>query len=344
MFELQELKAHWRSHKARTFRELNTDAYDRPMATFRPLGFEHFMPCFKPAWDKAFTKDLNLAGWRHEGMIPFTRHALWRKRGAPAPGSVYSSWSWSSSSGVQALSAPTAASVVSGSGPAPASSSPSSAEHPPHPLQPDARPLAPPSYPAALQEAIDYMEKAPPNPAGILDIEELVKHNNRLLEYSKIIASEFKKSSRVTEEACTARESARITSRDLFGMAGSVSGKEAMARLKAKDDEKKTAAAAAAAKNDDKKEKKAKETATQVIAGSELLKTIQRVGPNAIPKLSIADLWALLVNADPVGSITKPKTKGAALEKVQALTTVQSALRRFTHPPHRNFRHPRNLL
>ncbi len=37
------------------------------------------MKCFKPAWDIAFTKEHNLAGWRYEGMIPFTRHALWNK-------------------------------------------------------------------------------------------------------------------------------------------------------------------------------------------------------------------------------------------------------------------------
>jgi hypothetical protein len=299
------------------------------------------MPCFKPAWDKAFYKDLNLAGWRHEGMIPFTRHALWRKRGAPPPGSVDSSWSWASRSGALSLTPPTTTSVTaaSTSGLAPPSSSPPAAELPPHPLEPDARPLAPPSDPAALKEAFDYMEKAAPKPAGILDIEELVKENNRMREYSKIIADEFKKSSRVAEETI-AQETGRITSRDIFGIAGSATGKEAMARLKAKDDEKKAAAAATAAKNDDKKEKKAKETASQVIAGSELLKTIQRVGPNAIPRLSIADLWALLVNADPVGSITKPKTKAVALEKVQALTTVQSALRHFNPPEPQIFAPP----
>jgi hypothetical protein len=93
-----------------------------------------------------------------------------------------------------------------------------------------------------------------------------------------------------------------------------------MARLDVKDDEKKATTVADASKNDDEKEKKAKEIVAHVIACSELLKTIQRVGPNAIPsRLSIIDLWALLVNADPVGCITKPKTKGFALEKVQTL-------------------------
>lgn len=78
-----------------------------------------------------------------------------------------------------------------------------------------------------------------------------------------------------------------------------------MAMLKAKDDERKAKEAAASAKSDEKKEKKAKDTSAQVIRGSEILKTIQRVSPYAIPGLCIADLWALLINADPAGSIKK---------------------------------------
>ncbi len=37
------------------------------------------MKCFKQAWDIAFTKEHNMTWWRIEGMIPFTRHALWKK-------------------------------------------------------------------------------------------------------------------------------------------------------------------------------------------------------------------------------------------------------------------------
>ena len=42
----------------------------------KSLGYEHFMKCFKPAWDIAFIKEHNINGWRIEGMIPITRHAL----------------------------------------------------------------------------------------------------------------------------------------------------------------------------------------------------------------------------------------------------------------------------
>ncbi len=38
------------------------------------------MPCFELAWDKAFTVVRNLKGWRIEGLIPFNRNALWKKR------------------------------------------------------------------------------------------------------------------------------------------------------------------------------------------------------------------------------------------------------------------------
>ena len=107
--------------------------------------------------------------------------------------------------------------AASASGLAPPSASPPSAELPPHPLDLDARSLAPQSDPAALQHAFDYMEKAASKPAGILDIEELVKENNTVRECNEIIANEFKKSSRVAEETTT-QETRRITSKDIFGI------------------------------------------------------------------------------------------------------------------------------
>ncbi len=73
---LQELKAYWRLNKTKKYRAISNDGFK---TNFKALGYEHFMKCFKPTWDKAFTKDLNMAGWRVEGMIPFTRHALWKK-------------------------------------------------------------------------------------------------------------------------------------------------------------------------------------------------------------------------------------------------------------------------
>ncbi len=74
---LLELKSNCRNEKAKqVFREINDFGH---RSKFKVLGYEHFMTCFKPAWDIAFTNEHNMAGWRVEGMIPFTRHALWKK-------------------------------------------------------------------------------------------------------------------------------------------------------------------------------------------------------------------------------------------------------------------------
>ena len=79
----KELKGHWRRNKSRMFRDLNYGRLKTMYTSFVGIEFEHFMPCFKPAWDMSFTIKQNLAGWAHEGMIPFTRQALWSKRRAP---------------------------------------------------------------------------------------------------------------------------------------------------------------------------------------------------------------------------------------------------------------------
>jgi hypothetical protein len=64
---------------------------------YNPLGYKHFMPCFKLAWDHDITRQRNLVGWRIEGLIPFTIYALWRKRGAPSSKDGSSNFQWRSS-------------------------------------------------------------------------------------------------------------------------------------------------------------------------------------------------------------------------------------------------------
>jgi len=79
MFSLRELiKFNWRRHKARAFRDHNHDITCN-MSKLKTLSYEHFMKCFKPAWDIAFNKEHTITRWRIEGMIPFTCHALWKK-------------------------------------------------------------------------------------------------------------------------------------------------------------------------------------------------------------------------------------------------------------------------
>jgi hypothetical protein len=90
------LKAHWRKNKWKAYNEIiaNRLSHKTPL---KDLGFNHFMQCFKPAWDRAFNIEANMKGWAIEGIIPYTRRALWRKRGAPKPDSPeLPNFSWTS--------------------------------------------------------------------------------------------------------------------------------------------------------------------------------------------------------------------------------------------------------
>ncbi len=77
------------------------------------------------------------------------------------------------------------------------------------------------------------------------------------------------------------------------------------------------------------KEKLARETTALVVTtGSKIRKRLKEVGPSEMPRLNIIELYALLVNAVPQGSIPKPNKK-TRQEKVNLVPNAQAALRRF---------------
>ncbi len=75
-------------------------------------------------------------------------------------------------------------------------------------------------------------------------------------------------------------------------------------------------------------QKKALEVAALVTKGAELLQALERHGPSFISRLVIADILALMTNADPQGYVTKPKNKIEGLDRAHALGSVQAALSR----------------
>jgi len=95
----------------------------------------------------------------------------------------------------------------------------------------------------------------------------------------------------------------RISSRDIYGHAGSAIGDIALAMLKAKEDKRGAAAAATAATKDQAKDKRARDTTALVIIGSEIMKRLEQLGPSELHRLKIDKLHALLVNVDPQGSM-----------------------------------------
>jgi hypothetical protein len=65
-----------------------------------------------------------------------------------------------------------------------------------------------------------------------------------------------------------------------------------------------------------------------VTTRSEILKRLERLGPSELQRLKVDELHALLLNADPLGSIPKTNKK-TEQEKAILLPTVQAALSRF---------------
>ena len=123
----------------------------------RVLTFEHMMPCFKPAWDKGFTVERNLRGWRMEGMIPFNRNALWRKRAdLQLRASIGSSKTPSNQANPGSSSAPPPSTTPAA--PPPLAAHPDVAAPNPTPKDDDAPPLLG-HITERVQEAMDYVKK-----------------------------------------------------------------------------------------------------------------------------------------------------------------------------------------
>jgi hypothetical protein len=73
--DVYELKTEWRFQKTRLFTDLNKDRQVHTRG-HKVISWEQLMPCFKPAWDKGFTRERNLKRWRMDGHIPFNRNDL----------------------------------------------------------------------------------------------------------------------------------------------------------------------------------------------------------------------------------------------------------------------------
>jgi hypothetical protein len=150
--------------------------------------------------------------------------------------------------------------------------------------------------PANVRDALNYMKNVA-MPTGSLAVENIISDHLRLITACQVHAT-WANMPMVVDEVATGRER-RITCRNIFGLSGSVSGEEAMARLRAREEENKATDAFAAAKKEAAEAKKAKDTTTRVLLGSEILQKIKQGGPHVLRKLKIDELHALLINEYP---------------------------------------------
>ncbi len=289
----KELKADSRNRKVEEFKRINGGRRTK-YASYVPLDFQHFMKCFKPAWDKAVTVDLNMAGWRHEGTIPFTQHAFWRLCGAgPRENSSHAS---------NAIVGATSGSLTY-SGDA---MTPTTEESTPAPAY---------IMPERVKEALEYAKKTA-IVGGAIDVDGLMIQNLRMLEVSKVLA----------EWACICiapkPASTRITSTDLHGRPGSATGSESLQVLLARQVEVNAAKDIEDAKRESRLQKKAQDVVDQVQTSARLVKMLEEHGETAINRLTVSDTLALLVNADPQGEVRRPKNKTEGLQRVRGLPTI----------------------
>jgi hypothetical protein len=201
-----------------------------------------------------------MARWRVEGMIPFTRRALWRR--VEELRSIDASFSFSVSPGSTRPSQPEYPLDLLSPAPEDLLSTPLPAPIPP--LPPTRRTALPPMH-AAVLEALDYMSSIAPAASGFLDLHAVVMQNIRLVEAAKGI-KEWKQANTM-EEDNTDNINGIITSRNIFGMAGSATRPGALAMLRAKEDDRLAAVATATIKENQAKDKIVKDTIAHVTAG-----------------------------------------------------------------------------
>lgn len=312
-----KLKARWRREKHEMFRRLN-EHRRTDKASYVALGYEHMMRMFRVAFREAFPRASNLEGWALEGIIPFTKHQLWRKIEADESAAAKSS------------QVSTRASHVSLG---PASRGPGASNSPTDDAQQSA-PVAPASMHHRLAELTDdlkghltYAEQVQP-PSGQIDQEELLQQN-LMMRQALLAMGGFIKDNHVAPQQQQQQQpgNVRVTARNIYDKAGSLTGPEAMQMLREKEEKKKAEEAQKAANRESRERKQTLQLSKSISKGSELL-TALATGERVLGGLNKPELKALLLNANPSASIPDSELKESLKAKAEALETVQESLRR----------------
>jgi len=215
----KKLKARWRKNKWNTLTSIKKSIAGKYTA-YKPLVFDQFMPCFISACRQAFTEERNKKGWVHEGMIPFTRRALWIQRGVPSPEDIENGrFSWSSSSGSNRTGLPENGVAVATPMPLNGSviGSRDAAEDifdGTMPTMPHVLPSRAIAVPKRVKEAIKYGQSAKLL-SGNLSLDDVMPKYARAVEAMKIMSESH--ATCITEEP-PSRVNNRITSKDIFGL------------------------------------------------------------------------------------------------------------------------------
>jgi hypothetical protein len=156
--------------------------------------------------------------------------------------------------------------------------------------------------------------------------EEMLAQHLRMAEYADIIIEWRTKISTMSQEPTTG-ESTGISSKDLSALACSFKGNEAIAKLRAREEDMLATSTSLASRKEMTKDNNALKIAKLVTTGAEVLSMIETQGDRVINKLSVTQLHALHIRADPHKNATKPSKKDGP-SMARELEFVKATLRR----------------
>ena len=343
-------------------REINLDEHGNMRVKLRPLKYKHFMGMFKEAHAMAFTEDRNMKGWQKEGILPkFDRHEYWNllKQIAARQRSIGSSQgSCGNTTTIEASTPPSEHSMSlnlditsraqqvqlqilqAGSTPVAA------ANVQEHNSTEGTSSL---TIPTNLQHVVSCTVEQLPSLQKIaaLPKAEVLTYYMKALDVLKKV--NVQQTARVRGEddgdeegiAMVGDDTSRknkITARDIWGRPGSVTGREALEILRAKEVERKRLAHEKAARDEAREHKRRRAIVDSVTKGAHLLTTIGNNGPSILNGLLVGDLKALLTHNDPENG--EPKgNKAELLSRVKMLDSVKIAMATYestknqTQPP-----------
>lgn len=287
-----------------------------------PLDHKHMVECFYPAWCAGFTKERNEMGWRLEGVVPFTRHQLWKLRGiksSSSPWEVASNHLSTRLSDNRPISVDRRLSTGTTSAPG------------------GALELC---IPVNVKQAVDKATRLPSvqqlvasiapsqegNPDGTFWMAEALKARELLDTLSSFIhAAQAANSSTGEVVDGRATRGVRVTAAQIWALHGSATGEEAMQLQAAKAAERMQKEAGTEARQEAAALRRREGVSNSITNGLRLLQEIVLKGESVISSFKLEDLKDLLVHADPTGAAPKGK-KPELFARVKELESVKKAV------------------
>ena len=312
-------KAMWRREKNNALTALNIG---RLSGRLTGVGFEHLAPMLHCAWKHGFTEERNLYGWKKEGIIPFTRSEYWVLKNQVESQQLLSS----KASGVYARTPQRDA-----------QGSPESAS------EGNAAPDNQGSW-AVPKDVMQAAEQAIHSTNNGLDaniaarllqklgsfiLQKGGSEDVRELLSMPRVADTMQRMHNADPRATKVR-GVRVTAKDVWSLAGSATGDEAMDMARRRASEKQRKDTEVEQRREERIAKRRRILTDAVMRAEAVMQEIARQGPARLKSLVVKDLQALLLHDRPDGTADTKGSKAELLPRVATIPDVVRALEQFS--------------